>query len=403
MTTDAAPQPPLVLSGPGELLAVLPYRLGFHPRHSLVLLELRRAGDGTGERALLGAVVRVDLPGPAEPQVLERLAETAAAEAVDRLLRARSGAGRSGAGRSTHPVVVACYDETGLAGAAAGPAPAVLLTGAAGAAAVAAALTRLRAAGCAAGEAVLVAGGRWRSLSCADVRCCPPEGVPLRTPGAERVAAEAVGRGLSALADRDALLPERAPLPHERLRTAGAARRSAVRSAWTPQRRLRALAEFEREVQRYLPPAAPALPDPAVAGRLLAALQDVPVRDAALLTGAPAHLRAPAVAALVRTPPAGEGPGSAAALVHRALDADCERPRSVAAAALAVDLARHAPGAPGAGAWALAGWAYWSVGDGVRAGACAEAALDADPGHRLAGLVAAALRVGLPPRGGAAR
>ncbi|WP_432504148.1 DUF4192 family protein [Kineococcus arenarius] len=399
MTTDAAPQPPLVLSGPGELLAVLPYRLGFHPRHSLVLLELRPAGDGTGDRARLGAVVRVDLPGPAEPQVLERLAGTAAAEAVDRLLRARSGAGRS-----THPVVVACYDETGPAGAAPGPAPAVLRAGAAGAAAVAAALSGLRAAGCSAGEAVLVAGGRWRSLSCPDVRCCPPEGLPLRTPGAERVAAEAVGRGLSALADRDALLPERTPLPHARLRTAGAARRSAVRSAWTPQRRSLALAEFEREVQRYLPPAAPALPDPAVAGRLLAALQDVPVRDAALLTGAPAHLRAPAVAALVRTPAGGDpAGGGTAALVHRALDAECERSRSVAAAALAVDLARHAPGAPGAGAWALAGWAYWSVGDGVRAGACAEAALDADPGHRLAGLVAAALRVGLPPRGGAAR
>ncbi|WP_432494612.1 DUF4192 family protein [Kineococcus auxinigenes] len=403
MTTDAAPQPPLVLSGPGELLAVLPYRLGFHPRHSLVLLELRTAEEGAGDRARLGAVVRVDLPGPAEPPVLERLAETAAAGAVDRLLRVRAVAGPSA---PTPPVVVACYDETGLAAAPASPEPAVLRAGAAGAAAVAAALTGLRATGSTAGEALLVAGGRWRSLSCADARCCPPEGLPLLTPGAGRVAAEAVGRGLSALADRDALLPERTPLPPERLRAAGAARRAAGRGAWTPQRRLRALAEFEREVRRHLPPAAPALPDPAVAGRLLAALQDVPVRDAALLTGAPAHLRAPAVAALVHAPGAGGGPaggGPAADLVHRALDADHDRPRTVAAAALAVDLARHAPGAPGAAAWALAGWAYWSVGDGVRAGACAAAALEADPDHRLAGLVTAALRVGLPPRGGAAR
>uniref|UniRef100_UPI00301DF2A1 DUF4192 family protein n=1 Tax=Kineococcus sp. G2 TaxID=3127484 RepID=UPI00301DF2A1 len=244
-------------------------------------------------------------------------------------------------------------------------------------------------------QAVLVAAGRWRSLTCTGP-CCPSAGRPLRTPAAERVAAEAVGRGLSAAADRDAVLPERTPLPPQR-RDAARAAREAAPPARTPARRARALAEFEREAVRYLPPGAPQLPDPRAAGRLLAALEDVPVRDAALLTGAPESLRAPAVAALVRSRPGAADP-AAGDLVHRALRAEPDRARTVAAAALAVDLARHAPGRGGAGAWALAAWAYWSLGDGVRAAACADAALEADPGHRLAGLVAAALRAGLPAR-----
>ncbi|MCI2240370.1 DUF4192 domain-containing protein [Kineococcus sp. TRM81007] len=375
---------------------MLPYRLGFHPRHSLVLVELE--DGGAGRPCPLGAVVRVDLPSPAPapaaaPQEPTRAgrdgAAQAAAEAVACLLRTRA---RGTAG----PVLVVCYDETGTgSGSAPGAAPG-LRTGPAGAAAVAAALSGLRDAQVPVVEAVLVAAGRWRSLTCTDARCCPPAGLPVRTPAADRVAAEAVSRGLSAVVDRDAALPERTPLPAQR-REAARAARAAAPPARTAVRRKRALAEFEREVARYLPPGAPVLPDARAAGRLLAALEDVPVRDAALLTGAPEHLRAPAVAALVRSRPGTADP-AAGDLVHRALRAEPDRTRTAAAAALAVDLARHAPGREGAGAWAVAGWAYWSVGDGVRADACTGAALEADPGHRLAGLVATALRAGLPPR-----
>ncbi|NAZ88545.1 DUF4192 family protein, partial [Kineococcus indalonis] len=95
--------------------------------------------------------------------------------------------------------------------------------------------------------------------------------------------------------------------------------------------------------------------------------------------------------------PVGADP-AAAALVHRALDAEPDPARTAAVAALAVHLARHAPGRRGAGAWALAAWAHWSAGDGVRAGACAREALRADPSHRLARLVDSALRAALPPR-----
>jgi hypothetical protein len=50
---------------PGELLAALPYLLGFHPRDSLVVI----AFDGPSGRRV-GLTQRVDLPAPAQvPQV----------------------------------------------------------------------------------------------------------------------------------------------------------------------------------------------------------------------------------------------------------------------------------------------------------------------------------------------
>lgn len=133
-----------------------------------------------------------------------------------------------------------------------------------------------------------------------------------------------------------------------------------------------------------------------MAGRLLAALQDPAVRDAVLLDGCPAPQADPAVGALLADgpPPPDRGP-----LVRAAVDREPDRGRTAAAARLAQDLARHAPGPVGAGAWAVAAWMHWSAGDGLRAAACTEAALQGDPGQRLAGLVQHALRLGLAVRG----
>ncbi|HEX8520300.1 MAG TPA: DUF4192 family protein, partial [Pseudonocardia sp.] len=51
--------PVVRLRDPGELLAGVPFLLGFHPRESLVLLAL---GGSSGRR--VGLVQRVDLPPP---------------------------------------------------------------------------------------------------------------------------------------------------------------------------------------------------------------------------------------------------------------------------------------------------------------------------------------------------
>src|SRR4051812_23652847 len=60
-TSPAALPPAAVLRmrDPGELLAALPYLLGFHPRDSLVVLAF---GGRSGRR--VGLTQRVDLPPP---------------------------------------------------------------------------------------------------------------------------------------------------------------------------------------------------------------------------------------------------------------------------------------------------------------------------------------------------
>ena len=75
-TPTAGPRPRLVATGPGELLAVVPYRLGFHPRQSLVLLALDPPAPG-GSRRRVGAVVRCDLPTRVEDA--QELVDTQAA------------------------------------------------------------------------------------------------------------------------------------------------------------------------------------------------------------------------------------------------------------------------------------------------------------------------------------
>lgn len=54
----------LRLRSPADLLAAVPHLVGFRPAESLVLAAVVPAGDGRGRR--LGAVLRTDLPAPAD-------------------------------------------------------------------------------------------------------------------------------------------------------------------------------------------------------------------------------------------------------------------------------------------------------------------------------------------------
>ncbi|MCA1657553.1 MAG: DUF4192 domain-containing protein, partial [Actinobacteria bacterium] len=67
---DAMTEPAqkLRLSSPRDVVEVVPYVLGFHPRNSLVGLALR----GTPRRIVF--TLRLDLPAPADPQTTARLA-----------------------------------------------------------------------------------------------------------------------------------------------------------------------------------------------------------------------------------------------------------------------------------------------------------------------------------------
>ena len=193
------PDPGVVrLSSPADLVGVLPWRLGFHPTESLVVVCL----EGPRRRDRL--VMRVDLADPRHD----------AAMADDLATRVR----HIGASAALLAVYTDSPDGTG---AGQGQLPRARL--------VRRVSRRLEGRGVAVPEAVLVRDERWWSYLCHDPTCCPPDGtpVPLRpSPAATRWAAEAVAEGATVLPDRAALVASVEP-PRGRARAADRAAAAA--------------------------------------------------------------------------------------------------------------------------------------------------------------------------------
>jgi hypothetical protein len=169
------------LSGPADVLTVLPYQLGFHPHDCLVVVSLH------GTR--MGLVQRLDLPPP------EHVGDAVAAMLAPlrredpRAVLLIGFEEREGESR-------AFLDE--MAGACLA--------------------YRVEVA-----DRMVVRGGRWFDLDCIQ-SCCPPEGLPLPAPSAVPAVAEFVGREIYPLVDRSALVdqlePSRPLLSREVLRLA---------------------------------------------------------------------------------------------------------------------------------------------------------------------------------------
>lgn len=135
-TSPPATTPTIRLRSPGEVVSAVPYLLGFSPESSLVLLGLRAKQ--------LGLTCRVDLGDVQDEQCSRSVIEALTRSEARRALLVAYGSGR---------------DVT---------------------AGVLAAMTeRLEAAGIAVPERISVVGDRWFDESCADTRCCPPEGMPV--------------------------------------------------------------------------------------------------------------------------------------------------------------------------------------------------------------------------------
>lgn len=164
-TPSGAPHPPpaIRLAGPADLLAVVPYLLGFHPADSLVVVGLREGR--------IAFCFRADLADPPAPH------------RIVAMLAAQSLTG----------VIVVGYGPAELVDPVSDP--------------VATALTD-------AGQPVLdrlrTDAGRFWSDACRRADCCPPEGQPVTAPS--RVAAEATLAGLVALPSRDELAGQIAPV-----------------------------------------------------------------------------------------------------------------------------------------------------------------------------------------------
>ncbi len=159
----------LSVRSPADMVAAVPYLLGFHPADSVVVVAVR------GRRVVFAA--RGDLPAPGtDPGPAARhLAHVVARQDAD----AATVVGYGPAARVTGVV-----DAIGDA---------------------------LTATGVVVLDALRVTEGRWFSYLCAEPSCCPPEGTPY-DPAASQVSAAAVFAGQVALPDRAALAAQVSPL-----------------------------------------------------------------------------------------------------------------------------------------------------------------------------------------------
>jgi hypothetical protein len=413
MTTPTLPRtapddPPVIrLSEPGELVAVVPYRLRFHPERSVVLIGLVGARRGVGPLARLDLA---DVLGPDGPVVLARAAAHLAAGGTDEVvvvLYAPGGdprdPGRDLRPRPGTPVVRAA--RRALASCASlGPVAAWVVTG-----------------------------GRYLELDCRDPGCCPPGGRPLGDVHLDDAVSRAVGGGREPLASRDLVGAVPAACAGPRRSAA------AARSRWADLRgraaepaevlawRRESLATWRTALAAVGRDPGADVPPPAL-GRLEAGLADRAVRDAVLLTllGADGDLAAAVLededagrdarqdpaAGPVPEPPAGPAADPDAGGgdpvrdgVRAALDGllvpDAARApddRVVAAGTGVLErVVAHGRRERQAPALTLLAVLAWWSGDGVRAAVLTERALRHDPSYRLAELLVRALAAGLPP------
>lgn len=363
---------------PRELLALIPFQLGFRPCESAVVVSIRT------HRSRVGLVARVDLDALTDPARGPVLARSLVRHLV------QDGAGA---------VVLVLYSALDLRGTDAAVARAAHGH-------LADAADHLL------GEpSTWIVGARgWFGLDCVDAACCPPTGRPLADLDGAAVSAEMVLRGASVAARREDLgelgrAVSRDRRSARRAAARWAARRAAVQAPEDLHRwRQRALDDWRAALEEARAatirseggrdvPHPDALPSPPVLGRLRAGLDDVLVRDAVLL------LLIPDTGCLPDRLVAGDVGEDVGAALQRVVDPSCGVPPEehtvLAAERLLRAVGSHVPGHP-AVPTLLAILAWWK-GDGARAGVLLERALAQDPEYRLAALVEEALGHGMPP------
>ena len=328
-------RPPLRIGSPAQILAAVPYLLGFHPDHSLVVIGARPPRDR------VHVTFRYDLPDPPESAYASEIAD--------------------------HAVDVFAREQVTMA-ILAGYGPGRLVTP------VASQLrTRLAGAGVEVREMLRAEDGRYWSYLCTDPACCPADGVPYDVPSSS-VAAQMTVAGNIALPGRAAVAAMIAPL--------GDPARTAMQPGDGPTRRTMSVRSSPRQ------------PGPARNGRQLlrpvidAGLRAVREAIGAYRSGgrissddAIAWLTITLADLRVRDDAwARMDPGHMAA--HRRLWTDVVR--------------RAQPGYVAAPA-ALLAFTAWQGGDGALANVALDRALSDTPGYTMALLLRDAIAAGAPP------
>jgi hypothetical protein len=315
---------------PDAVLAVVPHMLGFYPSRSLVVL-------GLGEQNRVMVTFRYDLPEPSDHELRTDIAYHA--EYV--LTREK-----------IHAAMLIGY----------GPEELVLPV-------IAQTAARIGNHGIHLAEALRAEAGRYWSLLCTDVMCCPPEGRSY-DPGSHPAAAAMTGAGLAAHPDRDALartIQRPAGTSDAIARATEQARMRLARlvdggkAAGDRDPRLRATRVGRRQVQqairRYR--AGDRINSVGHLAWLSVLLSDIRVRDDAWARMTPAHR-----------------------------DEHCRLWTDVLRAA-ATDFA-PAPAS-------LLAFTAWQAGNGALAAIAVDRALTADPGYSMARLLGSAIEAALPP------
>jgi len=164
------------LTSPHDLLAAIPFRIGYHPSDSLVLVAIK--GD------LVSMAMRVDYPENENTDTYDLLAHHLKLDGADAALMLAYVPSEKSELHETGAEVLDQMSNSLTKNAIA-----------------------IR-------ESIEVIGNRWRSVICEDISCCPPEGNMLPDFESSRVAAEQVMAGrsmpfidVSKLADSIAALP----------------------------------------------------------------------------------------------------------------------------------------------------------------------------------------------------
>ena len=412
------------VAGPEDLLAYIPYRLGFEPVESVVAVSL------TGPRQRVGLVARVDIAdlrmrrpddpaGPDGAATARWLTDHLVADGADRavvvLYTASDATAPSGPARRAAELLRARLERR-LPGV----------------------------------EVWLVTPTGFRALDCTDPACCPPGGRSLGALKSSRVAAHMVLDGRTVAGTREeryALRPApevartqarraaarwsdtyrrllngtrfpdgRAPIDRAvAFDGAAAANRAAPVKGAVPadaahaERAQRALADWGAEslglwrttvrAAAGAGPARPVVLSPVDLGKIGAALADTPVRDAVLLSLAPGTEETALRTA--RREVDGDTDVATGSVMARIVDPeqgvppdeDITRP----ARAVLEAVVTHVPRNRRAPAYLLLALVAWWHGDGGLAAERVSDALGVDPDYRLALLLRGAIVGGVPP------
>ena len=354
-------------AGPADVIALVWFQLGYRPRDSIVLVGLE------GPRLRSGLLMRADLP-PAD--VRRRDLQAMASRLTGTVMR---GGARS--------VLVLVMEEQIFVRRPRLVGPL---------------LHALRRRGVEVVDLLGVTATAFRSLRCADATCCPPGGTPLDAVMSSAVAAEFVLAGDTVARSEQELVADvvpagtvggEAPEPGVETPVVG------VGPAGIGAEGLDVLTARRSWWRDWLTALDAGAIEPSAARRLAVALDDLPLRDAVLVTAVESP---PDEIDVLLEPQSFEeacalfdqgGVADMWRLLAKPPDADrLARARAVLAAA-----ARHGPAGHRGPALAVLAWLAWYSGDGARARLLVERAVQDQPDNTLGRLVGDLLEALVPP------